>query len=161
MWRCKEQQRQGGSPSLWYCDTALSSAKGSKEQFVWHSRHCDSSAEAGWEDTMKWEEFSSDNESAPLCTVLLKFFDLQARCLESVSHAAHKYASGFDRMMHSVRSYFAVSSDGACLACKKQGLQIHIYSVFKGWTLSYRISVVWEQAFCMNCLRKGHCKLFE
>ena len=102
------------------------------------------------------DEFSSENKSVPPCTELLKFFDLQAIHLESVSHAAHKHTSGFDHKMHSVKPAFAVSTDDACLACKKREHQIHTCSVFKGWTLANRISVVQEQAHCMNCLRKGH-----
>ena len=35
----------------------------------------------------KWAGFSSDHESVPPCTELLKFLDLQARQLESVTQA--------------------------------------------------------------------------
>ena len=34
---------------------------------------------------LKWSEFSSEHESVPPCTELLKFLDLQARQLESVT----------------------------------------------------------------------------
>ena len=105
---------------------------------------------------LKWAEFSCESEQVPPCTELLKFLDLQARNLESVSHAGHKHASGSDRRMPSVKPSFALSNDDACLACKKQGHQIHTCSVFKGWRLADRFSVVREQGLCMNCLRKGH-----
>ena len=105
---------------------------------------------------LKWAEFSSDHENVPPCTELLKFLDLQARQLESVSHAGHKHASGSDRKMPSMKPSYAISTDDACLACKKRGHQIHTCSVFKGWIWADRISVVKELGLCMNCLRAGH-----
>ena len=45
---------------------------------------------------LKGAEFSSDNESIPPYADLLKFVDLQARQLESVSQVGHKHASGSD-----------------------------------------------------------------
>ena len=41
---------------------------------------------------LKWAEFSSEHESVPPCTELLKFLDLQARQLESVTQVGHKHA---------------------------------------------------------------------
>ena len=70
---------------------------------------------------LKWAEFSSNNESVPPCTELLKFLDLQARQLKSVSQVRHKHTSRSDRKMPSVKPSYAVSTDDACLACKKQG----------------------------------------
>ena len=65
------------------------------------------------------------HESVPPCTELLKFLDLQARQLESVSHVGHKHASGSDRKMLSLIPSYAISTDDACLAFKKRGHQIH------------------------------------
>ena len=83
---------------------------------------------------LKWAEFSSEHESVPPCTELLKFLDLQARQLESVAQVGHKHASGSDRKIPSVKPFYAISTDNACLACKKRGHQIHTCSVFKGRT---------------------------
>ena len=47
----EERKRQGALRSLWCCNTAQSSAKGSKERLVRHSSYCDTPAEAGREDT--------------------------------------------------------------------------------------------------------------
>ena len=107
---------------------------------------------------LKLEEFSSDHESVPPCTEFLKFLDLQARHLGSVSHDGHKHASRSDRKIPSIKLSYALSTDDACLACKKRAHQIHICNVFKGWILADRISVVRELyvGLCMNCLRKGH-----
>ena len=82
----------------------------------------------------KWAEFSSEHESVPPCTELLKFLDLQARQPESVAQVGHKHASGSDRKLPSVKPSYAISTDDACLACKKRGHQIHTCSVFKGRT---------------------------
>ena len=38
---------------------------------------------------LKWAGFSSEHESVPSCTELLKFLDLQARQLESVTQVGH------------------------------------------------------------------------
>ena len=54
---------------------------------------------------LKWVEFSSNNERVSQCTEFLKFLDLQARQLESVSHVGHKYASGSDRKMPSMNHH--------------------------------------------------------
>ena len=70
---------------------------------------------------LKWAEFSSNDENVPLCTEFLKFLDLQARHLESVCHTGLKHASGSDRKMPSIKSSYALSTDNAHLACKKQG----------------------------------------
>ena len=43
---------------------------------------------------LKWEEFSSDHESVPSCTELLKFLYLQARQRERITQVGHKHASG-------------------------------------------------------------------
>ena len=105
---------------------------------------------------LKWAEFSSEHESVPPCTELLKFLDLQARQLESVAQVGHKHASGSDRKIPSVKPSYAISTDDACLACKKRGHQIHTCSVFKGRTWADRFSVVKDLGLCMNCLRAGH-----
>ena len=78
---------------------------------------------------LKSQEFSSDHESVPTCTELLKFLHLQARQLESASHVGHKHASGSDLKMSSMKPSYAIPTDDACLACKKRGLH---KSVFKG-----------------------------
>ena len=61
-----------------------------------------------------------------------------------------------NRKMPSVKPSYAISTDDACLACKKRGHQIHTCSVFKGRTWADRISVVKDLGLCMNCLRAGH-----
>ena len=91
---------------------------------------------------LKWEEFSSEHESVPPCTELLKFLDLQARQLESVTQVGHKHASRSDQKMPSVKPVLHNIHDDACLACKKRGHQIHTCSVFKGWIWADRISVL-------------------
>ena len=80
---------------------------------------------------LKWAEFNSDNDNVPPCTELLKFLDLHARHLESVSLTSHKQTSGSDRKLP-VKQSFATSAEDACLACKKHGHHIHTCSVFKG-----------------------------
>ena len=80
---------------------------------------------------LKWAEFKSDSENVPPCIELLKFLDLHARHLKSVSHTAHKQASGSDRKLP-VKQSFALSTDVTCLASKKRGHHIHTCSVFKG-----------------------------
>ena len=105
---------------------------------------------------LKWAEFSSEHESVPPCTELLKFLDLQARQLESVTQVGHKHVSGSDRKIPSVKPSYAISTDDACLACKKRGHQIHTCSVFKGKTWADKFSVVKDLGLCMNCLRAGH-----
>ena len=79
------------------------------------------------------------------------------RHLESVSHTAHKQAYGSDRKLPVKQSYTS-STDFTCLACKKRGHQIHtyVYTVFKGWTLVDRVSVVRELGLWMNCLKRAH-----
>ena len=67
---------------------------------------------------LKWVEFNSDSENVPQCTEFLKFVDLNTRHPASVSHTAHKQASGSDRKLP-VRQSFALSTDVTCLACKK------------------------------------------
>ena len=54
---------------------------------------------------LKWAEFNSDSDNVPQCTEFLKFLDLHARCLESVSHTAHKQASGSDHKLPVKQSY--------------------------------------------------------
>ena len=71
------------------------------------------------------------NTSVPPGTELLKFLDLQARQLESVTQVGHKHAYGSDRKMPSVKPSYGISNNDACLACKKRGHQIHTCSVFK------------------------------
>ena len=68
---------------------------------------------------LKWAEFISEHESLPPCTEVLKFSDLQSRQLGSVTLVGHKYASGSDSKMPSVKPSYAISTDDACLACKK------------------------------------------
>ena len=68
---------------------------------------------------LNWAEFSSEHESVPPCTELLKFLDLQARQLESVTQVGHKYTFGSDRKMPSMKPSYAMSTDDACLPCKK------------------------------------------
>ena len=153
----EERQRQGSSPSVGCCDTVLYRAL--------------KAAKTDWFDTvftvilqkklddktqLKWAEFSSDHESVPPCTDLLKFLDLQARQLQSVTQVGHKHTAGSDRKMPSVKPSYAISTDDARLACKKRGHQIHTCSVFKGWIWVNRIIVVKELGLCMNCLRAGH-----
>ena len=104
---------------------------------------------------LKWAEFNSESDNVPPCTEILKFLDLHARQLESVSHTGHKQTSGSDRKV-SVKQSYATSTDDTCLACKKRGHQIHTCSVFKGWLYSDRISFVRKSGLCINCLRKGH-----
>ena len=58
--------------------------------------------------------------------------------------------------MPSLKTSYAISTDDACLACKKRGHQIHTCSLFKGRTLEDRMSVVKGVGLCMNCLRAGH-----
>ena len=53
-------------------------------------------------------------------------------------------------------SSYAISTDDACLACKKRWHQIHTCSVFKGRIWADRVSVVKDLGLCMNCLRAGH-----
>ena len=115
---------------------------------------CDTPAEAE-KTRMKCAEFSSDHEGVPAFTELLKFLDLQARQLDSVTQVGHKHASGSDRRMPSVKPSYAISTDDACLACKKRGHQIHTSSVFKGRIWADRISVDKDLGLCMNCLRAG------
>ena len=90
---------------------------------------------------LNWAEFSSNSENVPPCTEFLKFLDLLARHLESVSHSGHKQASNSDRKLPAKQSY-ASSTDDTCLVCKKRGHQIHTCSVFKGWLFADSISVV-------------------
>ena len=105
---------------------------------------------------LKWAEFSNDKELVPPCTELLKFLDVQARQLESASHAGLKHVSGSDRKTPSLKPSFVSSTDDACLACKKYGHQVHTCNVYKGWTYADRMGMVKEQGLCMNCLKKGH-----
>ena len=79
-------------------------------------------------------EFNSDSDNVPPCTEILKFLDLHARQLESVSHTGHKQPSGSDRKM-SVKQSYVASTDDTCLAYKKPGQQILTCSVFKGWIM--------------------------
>ena len=65
------------------------------------------------------------------CTELLRFLDLQARQLESVAQVGHKHASVSDRKIPSVKTSYGISTDDACLACKKRGHQILTCSVLK------------------------------
>ena len=106
-------------------------------------------------DTVKWAKFNSNSKNFPPCTEFHKFLDLHARHLESVSHTGHKQASRSDQKLL-VKQSFTLSTDVTCLACKYQGNQIHTCSVFKGWILTDRISVVWELCLCMIFLRKGN-----
>ena len=154
-------QRQGALLSLWCCDTALSSAKGSKERFVWHSTYSDTPQKLDDKTWLKWEEFSSDHESVPPCTELLKFLDLKVRQLESVSQVGHKHASGSDRKMLSLKPSYTISTNHVCLACKKRGHQIHTCSVFKGWIWEDRISVVKELGLCNRCARNAQDTIIQ
>ena len=65
---------------------------------------------------LKWAEFKSDCDNAPLCTEFLKFLDLHARHLEIVSPTGHKQASGYDHKLPVKQSY-ASSTDDTCLVC--------------------------------------------
>ena len=58
--------------------------------------------------------------------------------------------------MPSVKPSYAISTDDACLACKKRGHQIHTCTVFEGRTWADRISVVKDLGLCVNWLRAGH-----
>ena len=80
---------------------------------------------------LKWGEFSSDHESVLPCTELLKFLGVQVRQLGSLTQVGHKHASGSDRKMLSLKPSYAMSTDDACLACKKRGHKIHTCSVSK------------------------------
>ena len=104
---------------------------------------------------LKWAEFNSDSDNVQQCTELLKFLDLHARHLESVSLTEHKQASGHDRKLP-VKQTYASSTDDTCLTCKKRGHQIHTCSVFKRWIYADRMSIIREQGLCLNCLRKGN-----
>ena len=46
---------------------------------------------------LKWSEFNSDSDNIPMCTEFLKFLDLHAKHLESVSRTGHKQVSRYDR----------------------------------------------------------------
>ena len=83
---------------------------------------------------LKWAGFNSDCKNVPLWTEFLKFLDLHAGHLESVSHSAHKQASGSDWKLPVKQSY-STSTDDMCLACKKRGHHIHTCSVIKAWYL--------------------------
>ena len=80
---------------------------------------------------LKWAEFISHSKSVPPCNEFLKFLDLRARQLESVSHVGHEHTSGSDHKMLSVKPSYTISTDNACLACKKWGHRIHTCSVSK------------------------------
>ena len=67
---------------------------------------------------LKWAEFNSNSNNVPSSMEFLKFLDLHARHLESVSHTRHKQASGYYRKLPVKKSY-ASSTDDSCLACKK------------------------------------------
>ena len=72
------------------------------------------------------------------------------------SSSSHKDAPRSDHKMLSVKPSYAISTDDACLACKKRGHQIHTCSVFKGWIWAHRVIIIQELGLCMNCLRKGN-----
>ena len=102
---------------------------------------------------LKWTEYSSESETTPLCTELLKFSDIQARHHESVAQTTSKVPTSASERKVPPRASYAARPESMCLARKRENHQLHTCPKFHEMSHDERWALVKKNSICLNCLR--------